>query len=86
MRIEKDATWKERRARWNLRQIIMKEKARGRRVWMMKGRVQIEVKWWMWDEEIERLRDYDGNWRKKEEDEEGKKETEENRRRQKGRV
>lgn len=72
--IEKDETWKERRARWSLRQIVMREEAKGKRVWIMRGRVQIEGKWWIWDDQMERLKDNEGRWRKEEEGEGKRKE------------
>lgn len=64
--IEQDLTWRERKARWKLRQIAAKEKARGNRVWAGRGKLRIEGKWWIWDEEREELRDERGRiWEEK---------------------
>lgn len=58
--IDEDLSWKERRARYRLRQIAIREEAKGARVWIGKGRLCIEGVWWLWDEEKEELRDNKG--------------------------
>ncbi|KMQ84348.1 hypothetical protein RF55_17915 [Lasius niger] len=55
-RIDDDLTWKERKVRWKLREIARKEKGEGRRVRMGNGRLQIDGKWWKWNEEEEVLK------------------------------
>lgn len=55
--LEDDLTWTERRANWRMRQILIKEEAEGRRCKMGQGRIWIEGKCWVWDEERETLRD-----------------------------
>lgn len=59
--IKEDLTWNERKTIiWRLRQIAWKEEAKGRRVWIGKGELKIEGKWWRWDEVREELRDEGG--------------------------
>lgn len=58
--IKEDLTWNERKTIWGLRQIAWKEEAKGRRVWIGKGELKIEGKWWRWDEVREELRDKGG--------------------------
>lgn len=70
--IEDDLTWKERRAKWMLMQVAIRKEAEGRKVWLKQGRIQIEGKWWVWDEEEERLRDRLGKWREEGEEDERK--------------
>lgn len=60
--IKEDLTWNERKTIWRLRQIAWKEEAKGRRVWIGKGELKIEGKWWRWDEIREELR-YEGGRR-----------------------
>lgn len=55
--IKEDLIWNERKTIWRLRQIAWKEEAKGRRVWIGKGELKIEGKWWRWDEVREELRD-----------------------------
>lgn len=43
-----------------MRQIAWKEEAKGRRVWIGKGELKIEGKWWRWDEVREERRDEGG--------------------------
>ncbi|XP_011883569.1 PREDICTED: uncharacterized protein PF11_0207-like [Vollenhovia emeryi] len=66
IRIEDDLTWKQRRMRWQLEEIARKEKENGRRVWLRYGRIQIEGKWWRWDEDEEVIKDGEGTiWKEK---------------------
>lgn len=58
--IKEDLTWNEKKTIWRLRQIAWKEEAKGRRVWIGKGELKIEGKWWRWDEVREELRDEGG--------------------------
>lgn len=58
--IKEDLTWNERKTIWRLRQIAWKEETKGRRVWIGKGELKIEGKWWRWDEVREELRDEGG--------------------------
>lgn len=44
--IKEDLTWNERKTIWRLRQIVWKEEAKGRGVWIGKGELKIEGKWW----------------------------------------
>lgn len=63
-RIEDDRTWKERRMMWKLGQIAGKESSKGKRVIVRYGKIWIEGKWWRWDEERDRLKDWKGVYRK----------------------
>ncbi|XP_070168832.1 uncharacterized protein PF3D7_1120000-like [Polyergus mexicanus] len=55
-RIEDDLTWEERKVRWRLREIARKEEGEGRRVRIGNGGLQIDGKWWKWNEEEEVLK------------------------------
>ncbi|KMQ88498.1 hypothetical protein RF55_12004 [Lasius niger] len=56
IRIEDDLTWRERKMKWKLEDIARQEREKGKRVWTSYGKLQIEVKWWFWDEK-EMLKD-----------------------------
>lgn len=56
-RIESEMTWKEREMMRKIEKIAAKERIRGSRVWIRYGRIEIDGKWWKWDEEKEVLRD-----------------------------
>jgi len=45
-RIVEDWTWKERRMRWKLEEIAIKEEEKGRQEWIGYGRIKIEGQWW----------------------------------------
>lgn len=60
LRIDNDLTWKERKMRWNLEDIARRERGEGKRVWVNYGKIQIEGKWWRWEEEEEMLKDNKG--------------------------
>lgn len=65
IRIDDDLTWKERKMRWKLEEIGRRERGEGKRIWIGYGKIQIEGKWWMWEEEEEVLRDNEGKiWKK----------------------
>jgi len=67
--IEEDLIWEERKVRWKIRQLAIREEARGKRVMIGQGGLWVERKWWGWDEERGELTDTKGgNW------EEGKRE------------
>lgn len=53
--VEEDLTWKERQMKWKLGEIAREEKVKGRRVLVRYGRINIEGRWWKWDEREERL-------------------------------
>lgn len=55
-RIDDDLTWEERKVRWRLREIARKEEGEGRKVRMGNGGLQIDGKWWKWNEEEEVLK------------------------------
>ncbi|EFN83458.1 vicilin-like seed storage protein At2g18540 [Harpegnathos saltator] len=57
IKVEDDLTWKERKMRWNLKEIAREERGKGKNVWVKYGRIQIRGKWWKWDEKEEKLRD-----------------------------
>ncbi|CAL1678286.1 unnamed protein product [Lasius platythorax] len=64
VRIDDDLTWKERMMRRNLEKIAWGERGRNKRVWVGYRKIQIDGKWWRWEEEEERLRDDEGKmWR-----------------------
>ncbi|XP_011883873.1 PREDICTED: uncharacterized protein PF11_0207-like [Vollenhovia emeryi] len=66
VRIEDDLTWKQRRMRWKMEEIARKEKENGRRVWLRYGWIQIEGKWWRWDEDEEVIKNGEGTiWKEK---------------------
>ncbi|KMQ81907.1 hypothetical protein RF55_24803 [Lasius niger] len=72
VRIDDDLTWKERMMRRNLEKIAWGERGRNKRVWVGYGKIQIDGKWWRWEEEEERLRDDEGKiWREQGEKREG---------------
>lgn len=60
LRIDNDLTWKERKMRWNLEDIARREMGEGKRVWVNYRKIQIEGKWWRWEEEEEILKDNKG--------------------------
>ncbi|KZC10015.1 hypothetical protein WN55_01748 [Dufourea novaeangliae] len=49
-------TWRERIMQGELRRIGMEKRGRGKRVWLAYGRVQIEGRWWYWDEKERKLK------------------------------
>lgn len=55
--IEKELSWEEKRTKWRLQQIAIKEVTKGRRVWVGKEKLRIEGTWWIWDKKSEELRD-----------------------------
>lgn len=64
IKIEDDLTWRERKMKWRLERIAGHERGKGKRVWLGYGKIQIEGRWWKWEEEEEVLRDNEGNiWR-----------------------
>jgi len=63
-RILEDLSWRERRVRWRLGEIVKMEEAKGRRVWVRGGRIRIGDQWWRWDDEGEVLRDERSSWRR----------------------
>ena len=66
IRIDDDLTWKERKMRWNLEDIARQERGDGKRVRVKYGKIQIEGKWWKWEEDEEILRDNEGKvWKRK---------------------
>ncbi|CAL1671609.1 unnamed protein product [Lasius platythorax] len=72
VRIDDDLTWKERMMRRNLEKVAWGERGRNKRVWVGYGKIQIDGKWWRWEEEEERLRDDEGKiWREQGEKREG---------------
>ncbi|XP_011858385.1 PREDICTED: golgin subfamily A member 6-like protein 22 [Vollenhovia emeryi] len=67
VRIEDDLTWEQRRMKWKMEEAARNERENGKRVWLRYGRIQIEGKWWRWDEEEEVLKDEEGRiWKEKE--------------------
>lgn len=75
IRIDDDLTWKERKMRWNLEEVARREREKGKRVRVSYGKIQIEGKWWKWEEEEERLRDNEGLiWKEQGEEKEREKE------------
>lgn len=46
--------------RWNLEDKARKEMGEGKRVWVNYRKIQIEGKWWRWEEEEEMLKDNKG--------------------------
>lgn len=61
--MQEDLTWKERKIKWKLGEIAREEKAKGRRVLVRYGRINIEGRWWKWGEREERLVNGKGkNW------------------------
>jgi len=58
--IEDDLTWRERKMKWKLEEIARQERGKGKRVWVGYGKIQIEGKWWRWEEDEEILKDGEG--------------------------
>jgi len=55
---------------WRIREIARQERGRGKRIWVSYGKIQIEGKWWRWDENEQTLKDEEGRaWRSQEEGE-----------------
>lgn len=42
-----DLTWKERKVKWKLEEIVREEEREGRKVWMSYGKIRIEEEWWI---------------------------------------
>lgn len=61
IRIEDDLTWKKTKMRWNLKEIANQERRPGKRVRVGYGKIQIKGTWWKWNEEEEKL----SNWQEK---------------------
>lgn len=55
IRIEDDLTWEERRMKWKIEDRAWEERRKGRRVWVGYGRIQVEGRWWIWNEDKEEL-------------------------------
>lgn len=60
--IDRDLMWKERKMRWNLKEIARREERRERRVKVEYDRILIEGIWWVWDEEEEVLKNGGERW------------------------
>ncbi|KMQ84726.1 hypothetical protein RF55_17243 [Lasius niger] len=60
IRVEDNMTWRERKMKWKLEDIARQERGKGKRVWTSYGKLQIEGKWWFWDEDKEILKDGGG--------------------------
>jgi len=58
--IKDDLTWRERKMKWKLEEIARQERGKGKRVWVGYGKIQIEGKWWRWEEDEEILKDGEG--------------------------
>lgn len=72
LRIEEDLTWGERRMKWNIENVVWRERGKGRRVWISYGKIQIEGEWWVWDEVERVLKGRGGkNWEEQGEVKEG---------------
>ncbi|KAK0169541.1 hypothetical protein PV328_011907 [Microctonus aethiopoides] len=66
-RIENDMTWKEREMMRKIEKIAVNERRRGGTLRVRYGRIEIDGKWWKWDEGREVLRDGYGVERETEE-------------------
>lgn len=60
--VEEDLTWKERRMKWDLKDIGREEELKGGKVWI--GYNKINGEWWFWDEDCGNVRDWKGNRRR----------------------
>jgi len=54
--------------KWKLEEIARVEERKGKRVWVRRGGIRIEDKWWRWDEDNEVLRDERGMVREEKEE------------------
>jgi len=70
--IEEDLTWEERKVRWKIRQLAIREKAKGKRVRIGQGGLWVEGKWWGWVEERGELMDTKGGNGEEEKEEQGR--------------
>ncbi|KAK0156855.1 hypothetical protein PV328_012205, partial [Microctonus aethiopoides] len=62
-RIEDDMTWSERNMQNKISRIGYEERKKGCKVWVKYGRIEINGKWWKWDERKGVLRDSNGRER-----------------------
>jgi len=60
-----DLMWKERQARWKIREAVREEERKRARVWIRKNRAIIEGKWWFWDKKEKVLRNRMGRKRER---------------------
>jgi len=72
--IEEDLTWEERKVRWKIRQLAIREEAKEKRVRIGQGGLWIEGKWWGWDEEKGELADMKGGSWEEGKEEQGRRE------------
>ncbi|KMQ88293.1 hypothetical protein RF55_12247 [Lasius niger] len=62
--VEEDLTWKERRMKWDLKDIGREEELKGGKVWIGYNKININGEWWFWDEDGGNMRDWKGNRRR----------------------
>lgn len=62
-RIEDDMTWRERDMQNKIYRTAYEERKKGCKVWVKYGRIEINAKWWKWDEQKGVLRDNNGRER-----------------------
>lgn len=61
--IEEDLTWEERRIKWKIGQVALKEKLKGKKIRVGQQGIWIEETWWRWDEGRDELtEDRKGGW------------------------
>jgi len=50
---------------WRIKEITRLERGREKRIWISYGRIQIEERWWRWDESEQTLKDNKGRaWKR----------------------
>lgn len=59
-RIGEDLTRRERKIRWKIEEIARDEERKRNKVWISYGKIKINERWWIWDEDKERFKKHNG--------------------------